>query len=29
MENNKLSRLNVEKAGGIQNKIFRIYGRNI
>ncbi len=29
MENNKASRQNVEKAGGIQNKIFRIYGRNI
>lgn len=29
MENNKASRLNVEKAGGIQNKIFRIYGREL
>lgn len=29
MENNIQSRINVEKAGGKLNKIFRIYGKNI
>lgn len=29
MENNDRSRLNVEKAGGTINKIFRIYGREL
>ena len=29
MENNQQSRVNVEKAGGKVNKIFRIYGKKI
>ena len=29
MENNKASRLNVERAGGKRNKVFRIYGRKL
>ena len=29
MENNTASRRNVEKAGGILNKVFRIYGRKL
>ena len=29
MENNEISRRNVEKAGGVLNKIYRIYGKDL